>query len=140
VAQPLATLHSELVASRTYLARRGTPRSPRDLSEHEWVTYTGAESLVLEAPGGTARLVAGGRIRCNDMFFARAAVRAGGGIALLPSFLARPDVEDGQLVKVLPKWRVATGIVWLVHPAMRALPAKVTAFRDLLVESLSPKG
>jgi DNA-binding transcriptional LysR family regulator len=34
VARKIGTVHRVLVASPTYLARAGTPRSPSDLSEH----------------------------------------------------------------------------------------------------------
>jgi len=108
---------AQLVAAPGYLARRGAPRSPRELERHEWVTYAGAESLVLEAPGSVERLMARGRIRCDDMFFAHAAARAGGGITLLPTFLAEPSVAAGELVAVLPRWHLPTGAIWLVHPA-----------------------
>jgi DNA-binding transcriptional LysR family regulator len=138
LARRVGAIEPMLVASPEYLARQGTPRSPGELERHEWVTYSGAESLVLEAPGGAERLAARGRIRCDDMFFARAAVRAGAGIALLPSFLARRDVEAGLLVAVLPQWSLPTGAIWIVHPAARVLPAKVRAFRDLLIASLDP--
>ncbi|HEX4340532.1 MAG TPA: LysR substrate-binding domain-containing protein [Polyangiaceae bacterium] len=137
VATRAGALRTELVASPRYLARRGTPRSPRELAGHEWITYSGAESVVLEAPEGSERVAAGGRIRCDDMFFAQAAARAGGGITLLPSFLAESDLAAGALVRVLPKWRLPSGVVWLVHPAMRTLPSKITAFRDLLMETLA---
>jgi DNA-binding transcriptional LysR family regulator len=71
------------------------------------------------------------------MFFARAAARAGAGIALLPSFLADPELNAGSLQAVLPKLQLASGSVWVVHPPARHLPAKVSAFRDLVVEALA---
>ncbi|MBX3232807.1 MAG: LysR family transcriptional regulator [Labilithrix sp.] len=138
VARRVGTLHTLLVASPKYLGRRGAPRSPRDLGAHDWVTYTGAESIVLETPRTARRLAAHGRIRCDDMFFARAAALAGAGLASLPSFLIEPDIAAGTLVRLLPKWQVPSGVVWLVHPASRNLPPKLTAFRDFVIEALSP--
>lgn len=139
IARRVGTLHTQLVASPKYLARRGAPRSPRDLGDHDWVTYAGTESLVLETPGAARRFARRGRIRCDDMFFAQAAARAGAGIALLPSFLAEPDVLAGALVRVLPKWHVQSGVVWLVHPASRNVPSRVTAFRDFVTEALATR-
>jgi DNA-binding transcriptional LysR family regulator len=89
--------------------------------------------LVLEAAGSVQRLAAKGHIRCDDMFFAHAAARAGGGVALLPSFLAQKSIAAGELLPVMPRWQLQTGSIWLVHPAKRNLPAKVTAFRDFVV-------
>jgi DNA-binding transcriptional LysR family regulator len=137
VARRLGALESRLVASPRYLARRGSPRAPRELEGHDWVTYTGAESVVLEAPGSAEKLAARGRLRCDDMFFAHAAARAGAGIALLPSFLAEKSIAAGELVQVLPRWHTQSGTIWLVHPAARKLSAKLVAFRDFVVAELT---
>jgi len=137
VARRVGTLHTRLVAAPTYLARRGTPRSLLELRAHEWVTYKGAESILFELPRGSKRLPAKGRVRGDDMSFVHAAARAGVGIAFLPAFLADPDISAGVLVPVLPKWKVSSGGVWVVHPPARPLPARVSAFRDLVTEALA---
>jgi DNA-binding transcriptional LysR family regulator len=136
VARRVGTLQTRLVAAPTYLARRGTPRTLPELREHEWVMYKGVESILFELPRGAKRLPAKGRVRGDDMSFVHAAARAGVGIAFLPSFLADPDIGAGVLVPVLPKWKVSSGSVWVVHPPARPLPARVSAFRDLVAETL----
>jgi len=137
VARRAGQLYTQLVASPGYLVRRGVPRTQADLSAHDWITYRGAESLLLGTARRTRRLPLRGRIRCDDMFFACAAARAGAGIALLPSFLAEPELSAGSLQAILPKLHLASGSVWVVHPPARNLPAKVSAFRDLVVEALA---
>jgi DNA-binding transcriptional LysR family regulator len=137
VARRVGQLYTRLVAAPSYLARRGVPRTPEDLRAHEWVTYLGVESLVLGTGRKKQRIATRGRIRCDDMFFARAAVHAGAGIALLPSFLAEPELSAGTLQAVLPKLQSASGSVWIVHPPARNLPAKVSAFRDLVIAALT---
>jgi len=136
VARRLGTLRGQLVASPAYLARRGAPRTLQDLRTHDWVTYAGTETFLLVSKGKSRRVTTSGRIRCNDMFFARAAVRAGAGVAVLPSFLAEPELDAGGLMAVLPQWQLASGALWLVYPPTRKLPAKVTAFSQLVVEAL----
>lgn len=137
VARRVGTLSTQLVAAPSYLARSGTPRALPDLRDHEWVMYKGAESIPFELPRGSKRLPAKGRIRADDMSFVLAAARAGAGIALLPSFLADAEVNAGTLVPVLPRWKIRSGAVWLVHPPARVLPARVRAFRDLVAEALA---
>lgn len=136
VARRVGTLHMRLVAAPAYLARRGTPRTLPELREHEWVTYRGAESILFELPR-SKRLAAKGRVRADDMSFVHAATRAGAGIAFLPAFLADPEISAGMLVPVLPKWKVSSGGLWVVHPPARPLPARVSAFRDLVAETLA---
>lgn len=140
VARRVGQLYTRLVAAPSYLARRGTPRSPEDLRDHDWVTYGGAGALSLGMGRNQQRVAIRGRIRCDDMFFIRAAVRAGAGIGLLPWFLAEPELSAGTLQAVLPKLQLPSGSVWIVHPPARNLPAKVSAFRDLVVEALAGSG
>jgi len=137
VARRVGALHARLVAAPVYLARRGTPRTLPELHEHEWVMYKGLPSILSELPRGSKRLPTKGRVRGDDMSFVHAAARAGVGIALLPAFLADPEINSGLLVPVLPKWRVSSGSVWVVHPPARPLPARVSAFRDFVVETLT---
>jgi DNA-binding transcriptional LysR family regulator len=76
------------------------------------------------------------RVTCDDMFFAREVVKAGGGIGALPAFVAAADARAGLLVRVLPRWVVHLGPVYLVQPGRRLQPRKVTAFRDIAAELL----
>lgn len=136
VARRVGQLYTRLVAAPSYLARRGAPRSPAELRNHDWVSYVGAEALILGTGRNKVRLLMRGRVRCDDMFFARAAARAGAGIALLPWFLAEPELAAGTLQAVLPKLLLPSGSVWVVHPPARNLPTKISAFRELVVEAL----
>jgi DNA-binding transcriptional LysR family regulator len=118
----------EAFASPLYLSRRGTPAHPRDLSHHEWVSIRGMP--MPEGVQGEPRIVA------DDMFFVRGALRAGAGIGLMPTWLGRADLESGTLVRVLPEMTRMSGSIWMVYPGGRELPHKVSAFRDLVLESL----
>jgi DNA-binding transcriptional LysR family regulator len=128
----------QLFASPLYLARRGTPRSEEDLADHDWVAFRGVP-WTARAPG--ARLPAGrpARIACDDFLFARYAIRSGAGIGLLPTFVAEPDVAVGALVRVVPRFERLAGSLYIVTPAARHVPRKVTAFRDLVLEMLKAK-
>lgn len=138
VARKVGHIVLQLYASPAYLARRPAPRSPAEVSEHEWAAYdTLPLTLTLTSARGSKRVVAPApRVRSNDMFFQREALRAGCGLGVLPSFLADADVANGALSRVLPDWVVLSGNVLLVHAAHRHLPRKVAAFRELLLELL----
>lgn len=136
IARKVGVVTFQVYASPTYLARRGTPRSPADLREHDWVTFRGAAALQLSMAKSKSVVAARTRVTCDDMFFAREVLRTGGGIGALPSFIADGDLAGGLLTRVLPRWSAPTGTVHLVHPSRRHVPPKVTAFRDLLFEML----
>jgi DNA-binding transcriptional LysR family regulator len=79
------------------------------------------------------------RVRGDDMFFVREAVRAGAGLGLLPSFLAQEDVETGRLVRVLPRFSDPVSTLYLAYPRTQHVPRKVEAFRDLLLEYVAQR-
>jgi DNA-binding transcriptional LysR family regulator len=106
------------------------------VSEHEWATYDTLPLTLSHGRSSKTVIMPAPRVRSNDMFFQREALRAGCGLGVLPSFLADADVTTGALVRVLPDWLVVSGRVVLVHPAHRHLPRKVSAFQELLLELL----
>lgn len=140
----VARLTMGLFAAPTYLARRGVPRSPDDLDDHEWVLFARQPRVVLTGPGPEVTLTPLGRITGDDMSFLREAVRAGGGVGVLPTFLVDADVAAGALVRLLPRWSMPSGDLWMVHPAPQpgagvGLPKKLVALRAFVVEALAAR-
>lgn len=142
VARKIGTVAAYLYASPSYLARRGTPRTPAELAKHDWVELIGSPPLRLTDGvkradvGRSSKVDVATRVRADSLWFMRETLKMGGGIGQLPSFLAAPDVTAGNLVPVLPRWVALAGTVYLVHPANKHTPPRVTAFRDLLLEML----
>lgn len=132
VARRLATLELQLFASPAYLARRGTPRTLEDLEQHDFVGPPRAR-----IPPGLRLPKGNPRIATNELSFVREVLQGGGGVGFLPTFLAHDALADGTLVRVVPKYALATGTLYFVHPQMQHVPAKITAFRDFLVEQLA---
>ena len=124
--RPLAAVEMQLFASPTYLARRGQPREVGD-PVHDWVLF---RKNVADMPLKQARVV------CDDFFFLRETLRAGGGVGPLPTFLAEPLVASGELARVLPSFHKGGGNFVMLYPGARKVARKVTAFRDVLIETL----
>lgn len=133
VARRLAAVGFEVYASPGYLARRGTPRRPEDLTAHD---HVGLPGLKLPAPF-PKQLPS--RAQADDVLLCRELVREGVGIGLLPVFLARADVAAGALVRVLPKVQVRSGALYLVHPPVEHPPRKLLALRELLLEYVAER-
>jgi DNA-binding transcriptional LysR family regulator len=142
VVRKAAPIALRLFASPVYLARRGTPRTEAELAEHDRVVFRGGpEKLRVAGARDSSSAVAGqARIVCDDLLFARDAVRAGAGIGLLPTFMAEPDVVAGRLVRVLPRHERIAGSLHVVSPAAKHVPRKVTAFRELVHELVGARG
>ncbi len=128
VARKLSAVELQIFAAPTYLARAGTPRAPEETKEHAWVMYRGmAHPRQLSGSSVKARVIG------DDILFVYRLAIAGVGLGLLPTFLTREDVEAGRLIRVLPRFSLRSGALYLVHPPAQHVPRKVTAFRDYLV-------
>jgi len=126
----LSRVEGHLYAAPSYLARRGMPRSVGDAG-HDWVLFRPVTPRQLGLPDNLRA-----RVLCDDVFFARAALRAGAGVGVLPSYLAEPLLASGELERVLPTFRVRGEGYVLLYPSSGQVPRKVLAFRDLLVEAV----
>jgi len=136
VAKNVGSLTLGAFAGPSYLSRRGAPKTPRELSEHDWVAFRGQTQIELVRGTEKSSVEVKSRIHCDDMFFVREALRTGAGIGILPTFVADQEVLRGQLVRVLPRWNAPSGDLWLLYPSARQVPRKVCAFRDFVAGAL----
>jgi DNA-binding transcriptional LysR family regulator len=133
LASKLGDLASGIYASPQYLARKGTPRTPHDLHDHEWVTFTRVPSPIRFGEGKSrVDVTPTGRITSSEILFVRALLREGAGLGFLPEFLAQEDLASGNLVRVVPQSSIRLGAIWFVRPAVRHTPAAVAAFREFM--------
>lgn len=143
VARKVADAESAVYAAPSYLARRGTPKSPEELAAHDCVLFRpqrGRARWTLETAGRAGErekvvVDVTGRIGGDDFGFVRAAVLAGAGIGLMPVFLGQDEVKQGRLVRLFPQVATRVGAMYLVHASGRHVPRKIVVFRDFLVEA-----
>lgn len=123
-------------ASADYLARRGIPNHPSELTLHScirhrfesgrlsnWEFERGCETLRVNPP---ETLVA------NTMDLELAAARGGLGIIATFEDFVRPYLKSGELVEVLPDWQQPFSGPFLYYPSRRHMPAPLRAFVDFL--------
>jgi len=131
-----------LYASPAYLARRGRPRRPGDLQEHDLIatraTTSGAVWDLVTTAGGRKkarrhRIDFKPRLLVNELVAARHAAIAGIGIAQLPV----SHVERGTLERVLPQLSGESIGLWLVYGAHRSVTAGVRACVEHLLRELA---
>ncbi|AQQ31549.1 LysR family transcriptional regulator [Burkholderia cenocepacia] len=130
-----------LAASPAYLARRGTPRTPRELADHDCLTVSsrqGRSMWRLQGPRGTQEISIDSRFSVNDMRVVMQACLASLGIALVPQVLAAAAIDEGKLARVLPAYqRSGAGLgLQLVYTSRPPLPPAVTAVAEFLLEKL----
>jgi DNA-binding transcriptional LysR family regulator len=129
-----------LVASPDYLAARGRPAIPQDLSGHEGIRMSniaGSDTLALEGRGGERHAVPfAGRFRVDHGLAAREALVAGRGIAPAHRWLVDDLLAAGRLEAILPDYALpAVPLSMLIVPE-RAGIARVRLLVDFLAEQI----
>lgn len=142
VARKLGELEARLYASPEYVARHGMPERVEDLTQHRLVVFRADERPTvwpLRKAGELVNVPVHGAIAGDDYSFLRSVVLASGGIALLPRILCAHDEVQGTLVRVLPSYEMRAGMLHVVYPSARHVPARVTAFRDFLAQAFASR-
>jgi len=129
-------LRFAVVASPAYLARRGTPLTPRDLAEHAclqnlypsgrrypWEFRNGAETVEFQPSGAFAS--------DDHALLVRAAI-AGLGLAYVWEAQAERAIHGGALMRVLDPWCEAQEWLHLYFPSRRHVSAGLRAVIEAL--------
>ncbi len=137
VARKVGEVRLLVVASPAYLAARGAPTAPEDLSGHDCILDTNLrEPARWPLRGG--RVAVAGRLAFSDPQACLLAAEAGLGVALALDVLAREALAAGRVVPLLEG---AWGEPLPVHaltPSGRQSPARVRALVEALARDLGP--
>lgn len=107
VAHRLCTWRRLLVASPTYLRRRGEPHTPAALARHDALSHAtdaAAESWPLARGDERARVRVSVRCATNAATVLRDLAVDGAGIAVMPPWFVADELRAGRLHVVLPGW------------------------------------
>jgi DNA-binding transcriptional LysR family regulator len=137
IARKLAPARRVICAAPVYLQRRGTPKHPHDLRDHECLTYghlaTGSQ-WKLTGPDGDHWIPVRWTLCSNNAQVLYDAALKGRGIALLPTFIAGPKLRSGALRVVLSDYKAPELAIFAIYPQTRHLSVKARAFIDFLAE------
>ncbi|CAN7676607.1 LysR family transcriptional regulator [Bosea sp. LjRoot9] len=129
-----------LVAAPDYLAVRGRPTVPQDLSGHEGIRMSnvaGSDTLTLQGPDGARHVVPlSGRFRVDHGLAAREALAAGRGIGPTHQWLVGDLLAAGRLEAVLPDYTLPFVPLSLLIVPERAGIARVRLLVDFLAEQI----
>ncbi|HET7313639.1 LysR family transcriptional regulator [Salinisphaera sp.] len=138
VARPLARTEMIACAAPSYLAERGRPTSPSDLSHHDRLAFSEATSAgdwcFTDANGYMHDIAGRSRFLANNMEILLAAALRGAGIAYGPSFVFDSHLASQNLEQVLPNYTTRSLGIHAVYPSARLVGAKVRRFIELLEE------
>jgi len=142
VARKILRYRHQLLASPVYLKTHKRPASPEELLGHRLLAFSrwqpenrwhfahvnGRDSFTLRFQP---------YLSINDYAGIAPALVAGVGIGELPP-LVRPDLlREGHLVEVMPRWRLRTLDLWLLHAGNRHLSRPSGVFKEYAVQMAS---
>ncbi|MDE2288937.1 MAG: LysR family transcriptional regulator [Burkholderiales bacterium] len=139
-ARRVAEFRRVLFASPKYLAARGHPREPSDLTKHECILRKDPRHDVWEFGADGRAVEVHGRLRANAADACSKAAAAGHGIARAPLWQVRDMVESGAVEVVLAEFEPKPVPVHLVWLAGRSLPRRVRGLVDFLAERIAAQG
>jgi DNA-binding transcriptional LysR family regulator len=123
-----------LVASPRLFKNEEPPKTPADLVRFpilDQQEQQGPTAWTLTTESGETQTVHfTPKLATGDFGILVDAAREAGGIALLPWANCRPELVSGELVRVLPEWGVADGILHLVFTSRRGMSPAVRAVVD----------
>jgi DNA-binding transcriptional LysR family regulator len=138
VSRQLASTRVVLCASPGYLRRRGRPKAPQDLKDHDLIGYSywsSRDEWIFRGPSGEAKVRTEPVLRTNNGDTCRAAALAGQGIVLQPTFLVGPDLAGGRLVELMPQWQAGELGIYAVYPSRKHLLPKTRRLVDFLADA-----
>ncbi|TDO99424.1 LysR family transcriptional regulator [Marinomonas balearica] len=132
-------------ASPDYLSRKGIPKHPNDLINHDclylaendkdniWTFMNLHESYSVSV---------GGRYAVNHSQMRLNGVKQGLGIGIFHDFVVKEALEKKDVVQVLPSWHIKSsyhGSIIMQYAQTRYMPARLRTFIDFMMNHLSTK-
>jgi DNA-binding transcriptional LysR family regulator len=142
LATRVGAIRRVVCASPSYLAARGTPNVPSELSAHDCITFetmTEPTSWRFAIKGADEPVPIHSRLTVNTAEAAVDAAVAGLGLARVLSYQAAAALRAGTLVVVLSSFELAPWPVSLVYGGASLLPLKLRAFLDFAAPRLKTR-
>jgi DNA-binding transcriptional LysR family regulator len=127
------------VGSRRYFEKRGIPKTPADLVEHNCLLYGGLTESAdwpFVGPQGPFSVSVRGNLSSNSVETIRAGVLAGVGIGLFAKISLANELSHPDVITVLDDFVKDVRDVSLVWPKRRFVPARVSRVTDFFAQAL----
>jgi DNA-binding transcriptional LysR family regulator len=142
IARRIGEIRQVICASPGYLAKRGAPKAPHDLADHDCVSFVGfsnADTWDFPIDGSTVAVPVHSRLVVDAAEAVLDAGLAGAGIIRLFSYHVADAVREGHLTTVLEPFEPPPQPVNIVYLGGGLLPLKVRAFIDFAAPRLAAR-
>jgi DNA-binding transcriptional LysR family regulator len=136
VARSLGEIRMVVCAAPAYLVRRGRPRTPADLRQHDCLVFSetlGPIEWSFQSLKGRIGVKLKGRLCANNLDALVSAAIGGAGIARVPSWQVSADLSAGRLEALLTDHERPATPVNAVFQHSKISSPKIRAFIDYLV-------
>jgi len=134
VRRKLSKIRGACYAAPSYLARKGRPRRPQDLENHDCLNYITREwRFVSPKSKEVISIEPSGRLATNSTAILKSMVLEGQGIVYsLPQFFEE-ELAEGLVQEVMMSYTRSSHLeINLLYPQQGHMPARTTAFMRLL--------
>ena len=140
VQRHLANFPMRIYASPEYLERYGTPKTIKELADHQIIGFAGWHlplpnvNWLLDLLRQEGLAHRGGRLAINNISAVATAIAAGTGIGSLPLYAAS---AHPNLVRILPEQNLPLVEAYFVYPEELRTSKRIAVFRDFLLTEIS---
>jgi DNA-binding transcriptional LysR family regulator len=127
------------VGSRSYFEKRGIPKTPAELVDHNCLLYGGLTELAnwpFVGPQGRFSVTVRGNLSSNSVETIRAGVLSGVGIGLFAKVSLADELRHPNVITILGEFLSDVRDVSLVWPKRRYVPARVRRVTDFFAEAI----
>jgi DNA-binding transcriptional LysR family regulator len=129
-----------LVAAPKLFEGQKPPSTPAELTRfpilHQQEQQRSTDWTLTNGSGDKQTVHFTPKLATGDFGILLDAARDGGGVALLPWANCGPELGSGELIRILPQWGVADGILHLVFTSRRGMRPAVRAVVDFAANAL----
>ena len=127
------------VGSRRYFEKRGIPKTPAELIDHNCLLYGGLTELAkwpFVGPEGRFSVPVRGNLSSNSVETIRTAVLAGVGIGLFAKVSLADELSHPDIITIFDEFVRDVRDISLVWPTRRFIPARVRRVTDFLTVAI----
>ncbi|MDZ4309340.1 MAG: LysR family transcriptional regulator [Cypionkella sp.] len=136
IARKLCSSQLIVAAAPGYLAARGAPKTPQDLSQHDCLIDTNYRDPHRWMFSQNQRIAVDGRLTFSNASACVIAAEAGLGIASSPDFVMAESLASGRLIRLLQEYEEPPMGVFALYPSGRHLALKMRVLIDYLAQNL----
>ncbi|MCO4793486.1 MAG: LysR family transcriptional regulator [Bacteriovoracaceae bacterium] len=122
-----------LAASSDYLHKMGTPKSLKDLKNHNVISFFN-ENQTDPLSEIYKKYSVEPVYRVNSFPLIKDLISESSGIGIIPNTICKREFSSGKFIHILKQWAHEKSTIQLVYPPTKNIPPKTRAFVDFIYE------